>query len=83
MGELMMEDKIIDMIREINPYEDIDENTKLIDDGILDSLTLVLLISCIESEFGIKITEEKMNVANFETIQNIVSLIQNIKKNEA
>lgn len=77
-----MKNKIIGIIEEINPYEDINETTKLIEDGILDSLTLVLLVSCIENEFGIKIPEEKINISNFETVQNIVLLLENLKKKE-
>lgn len=77
-----MKNKIIGIIEEINPYEDINETTKLIEDGILDSLTLVLLVSCIENEFGIKIPEENINISNFENVQNIVLLLENIKKKE-
>ena len=77
-----MKNKIIGIIEEINPYEDINETTKLIEDGILDSLTLVLLVSCIENEFGIKIPEENINIFNFENVQNIVLLLENIKKKE-
>ena len=44
--------KLSKILEEMNPYEEIFPDTKLIEEGILDSLTMVLLIGCIEKEFG-------------------------------
>lgn len=73
------EKKLLEMISDLNPYEEISMDTKLIEEGILDSLTLVLLISSIETEFGIKVPEDKIKLSNFETIGNMTELIRQLK----
>ncbi len=73
-----MVEKILEFIREINPYEDIEENTQLISGGILDSLTLVLLINEIENEYRIQIPEEMLKPEYFETPNQIVEFIEKI-----
>jgi|MudIll2142460700_1097286.scaffolds.fasta_scaffold42634_2 acyl carrier protein len=48
----------------------------LISSGVLDSLTLLQLISFIEEEFGITVQDEEMARENFQTINDIVSLVE-------
>lgn len=69
----------MEILREINPYEDISPDTKLIEEGILDSLTLMLLVSMIEKEFEIKVPEDMLQISNFETIDNIIQMLQILK----
>lgn len=73
-----MSEKILEMLREIEPYEEIDETSSLIEDGILDSLTLVVLISEIESAFQIKIPEDRLQPELFENVPKIVELINEL-----
>lgn len=73
-----MSEKILEILREIEPYEEIDETSRLIEDGILDSLTLVVLISEIESAFQIKIPEEKLQPELFEDVPKIVELVNGL-----
>lgn len=73
-----MSEKILDILREINPYEDIDETSKLIEDAILDSLTLVVLIGEIEANFNIKIPEDKFQPEFFEDVPKIVALVNEL-----
>lgn len=72
-------ERILEMIREINPFDDYDENTLLIEEGILDSLTLVILIEQIENEFNVKIPEEQLDPANFESVIKIQEFIESLK----
>lgn len=73
-----MIEKILEMIQEINPYEEINEESRLIEDAILDSLTLVLLISEIEETFQIKIPEDKLRPELFENVSMIAKLINEL-----
>ena len=36
-----MTEQLLEMLREIQPYEEINQDTLLLDEGILDSLTMV------------------------------------------
>lgn len=74
-----MKEIILGILQEINPYEDIDENTSLIKGEILDSLTLVLLINELENKLNVKIPENKLQPENFENVCQIVELIEVIR----
>ncbi len=73
-----MKEDILEMIHEINEYEDFDEETDLFENDILDSLTLVMLIGQMEEKFGIFIPEEVVSVKNFSTVNAMVSVIESL-----
>ena len=73
-----MTQRILDILREINPYEEIDETSRLIEDAILDSLTLVILINEIEGAFHIKVPEDRLQPEFFENVPKIVALINEL-----
>jgi acyl carrier protein len=74
-----MKDEIIAFIQEINEYEDFEDDTDLFENGILDSLTLVLLINNIEERMGVFIPEEVVTLENFATVNKITGMIEKLK----
>ncbi len=76
----MIKDKLLRMLQEINPYEDIMDETLLVHEGILDSLTLVIFMNEIEQEFDIQIPEDKLQPEFFDNINRIVELIEMLQK---
>jgi acyl carrier protein len=52
------------------------DNTALIGDGVVDSTGILEVISFLEESFGIKIADEEMTPANFETVTAIAALVQ-------
>jgi acyl carrier protein len=78
-----MKDLILNFIR--NEYfEDDDEeitfDTPLISGGYIDSFSMVSLLIFIENKFKIKIPPEKATPRAFDSVNNIVTLInQHIK----
>ncbi len=68
-----MKEKILAMLKEINPYVDIDETTNLLEEEILDSMELLFLVTQLEETYHIKIPIETIQAADFETIGNIVA----------
>ena len=78
----MIKDKLLRMLQEINPYEDIMDETLLVHEGILDSLTLVIFMNEIEQEFDIQIPEDKLQPEFFDNIKRIVELIEMLLKGE-
>ncbi len=73
-----MKEKIADYIHEINEYEDFEDDTDLFESDILDSLTLVMLISNIEEGLGVFIPEEVVTLENFATVNKIAQLVEKI-----
>ena len=60
--------------------EHIAPDESLINSGILDSVTLLQLISFIEEQFDITVEDEEVTADNFETIQIMREFI--VKKQE-
>lgn len=75
-----MKDKLKKIIEEINPFDDFDEDTKLLEEGVLDSLTLRVFIERIEENFKIEIPEEEIVLENFLTIGTIEQLVNKFTK---
>ena len=73
-------DEIMNILQEIDPYEDFDVNTPLLEEGILDSLSLMYLINEIESLFHINIPLEQIVEENFETVTRIYEFINTLKE---
>lgn len=55
------------------------KDAPLVTSGILDSLSLLKLISFIEKQFGVNIAMEEVVPENFETIDTIVSFVSSKK----
>jgi acyl carrier protein len=74
-----MKEKITEFIQEINEYEDFEDDTDLFENGILDSLSLVLLINNIEERLGVFIPEEVVTLENFATVNKIAGMVDSLK----
>ena len=55
--------------------KDFDENTNLIERGIIDSMSLVRLISFIEEQYSVQVQDEDIVPENFSTLTKIGSFI--------
>lgn len=56
--------------------EQIDENTKLISSGIVDSFSMVSLKMFLEKKFRITIPDDKATPEAFDSVNNIINLVQ-------
>ena len=74
-----MRNKILQILKE-NVFEllnkDIDENTKLISTGYLESFDVINLITLFEKEFNIDIKLEEIELSSFETVIAMDELIK-------
>ncbi len=75
-----MRDILKKIVEEINPFDDFEEDTNLLEEGILDSLTLMIFIERIEEEFKIEIPEKEVVLENFVTIKKIEQLINKLRQ---
>ncbi|HEX7319750.1 MAG TPA: acyl carrier protein [bacterium] len=60
--------------------QEIDENTKLISNGIVDSFSMVSLKTFLEKKFQIKIPDEKATPKAFDSVNNILALLKEFVK---
>ena len=72
-------EKLLEILKEIRPDVDFENETELIDEGILDSFDVVSIISEIDDAFGVQIRINELEPENFNSAEAIWSLIQKLK----
>ena len=72
-------DELIRILEEVKPDVDYEIETALIDDGIIESLELMQIISEIEAEFDVEIEMENLIPENFNSAEAIMNLIESLQ----
>lgn len=75
-------DYVIEEYLDEDSTEEIDENTPLISSGIVDSFSMVSLKMFLEKKFQVKIPDEKATTEAFDTVNNIMALLNGFVKEE-
>ena len=72
-------EKLLEILQRVRPDVDFKNETLLIDDGILDSMDVVSIISELDDEFGVQVRINELFPDNFNSVEAIWNLIQNLK----
>ncbi|MBE5814636.1 MAG: acyl carrier protein [Clostridiales bacterium] len=73
-----MMEKILEILKSIRSDIDFENETKLIDDGILDSFDIVSIVAELCDAYDITITAEDMEPENFNSVQAMLALVERI-----
>ena len=68
-------DELMKILTETCPGIDFEHETALIDDGILESLDIVTIVSEIMAVFGVELNVDDLLPENFNSVQAIWELI--------
>ena len=71
--------ELLDILKEIRPDVDFENEDALIDDGVLDSFDVVSIISEIDDKFGVQIRITELDPENFNSAEEIWNLIKKLK----
>lgn len=71
-------ERILQILEEINPYVDITEESDLIGEEILDSTSILVLVTELEETYGMVIDEKLIIPERFASISTIVELIMRL-----
>ncbi len=71
-------DKLKSILEDNWPDVDFEKETALIDDGILTSLDIVLLVGELNDAFGIEITADELLPENFNSAAAIEALVRRL-----
>ncbi len=74
-----MKEKLIEFIYDEFVEDDdvvIDEDTKLISSGLIDSFSLVSLQQFIETEFGKRVPAPVITAESFDTVKQMIEIIE-------
>lgn len=74
-----MEEKITALLEEEYPDIDFTASDTLVDDGILDSLTITGIIAALSMEFGIVIPYEEIIEENFNSIAGLARMVEKLQ----
>ena len=71
---------LLSILEEINPGIDYKNETHLIDDNKLDSLSVLSLVAEIEDAFDIEISPTDLIPANFNSAKSLMMMINRLKE---
>ena len=74
-----MEEKIFNLLETEYPDIDFRKSKALVDDGILDSLTITGIIALLTMEFGIIIPYEEIIEENFNSVASLSRMVERLK----
>lgn len=74
-----MEEKILTLLSGEYPEIDFEASDFLVDDGILDSLTITGIIAALTMEFGITIPYEEIIEENFNSIAGLARMVEKLQ----
>ena len=69
----------MEILKGIRPDVDFENETTLIDDGILDSFDVVSIISELDNEFDVQVRITELDPENFNSAESIWNLVQELK----
>lgn len=74
---MVVKDRVLEIVNDVL-NEDVNEDSSVQNTASWDSLAYMAILSCIEDEFGLEVSENNIN--NFDSVTNIISEIENGKK---
>ena len=71
-----MREQIIEILTEICPGVDFEQETSLIDDGLIDSLDIVAVVTDLMDTFDVQLGVDDLTPGNFNSVDAICQLIE-------
>ena len=78
-----MKEKVLSMLKELQPAFGFEENVDFIEAGYLDSFDIIQLISMLESGFGVLISALEIVPENFRSVETICRLVEKSPRRDA
>lgn len=75
-----MEEKVYEILSMEFPEVDFKSSDTLVDDGILDSLTITGIIACLSMEFGIILPYEEIIEENFNSVKTMAAMVERLRR---
>ena len=72
-------EKLLEILKNIRPDVDFENETSLIDDGLLDSFDVVSIISELDNEFDVQVRITELDPENLNSAASIWALVQELQ----
>lgn len=73
---------VLHVLQEVRPDIAFESETKLIDDGILDSFDIVSIVGDLNDEFEIEISVDELLPENFNSLHAITELVERMMQDQ-
>ena len=73
-------EELLELLQEVLPNVNWEVEKSLVDDGVLDSIDIITIISEITDEYDIKISTDEMKAENFNSVEAIYEMIQTLQE---
>lgn len=77
-----MDERLLEILEDIQPEVDFEACTTLIDDHYLDSLSIISLVAELEEEFDITIPTVEIIPDNFNSAENMWAMITRLMEED-
>ena len=74
-----MKEQLLELLEEIRPDVDFENEKQLITDGVLDSFDIVSMVTAMNDEFDIEIEVGNLVPDNFNSIEGMMTLIEKLQ----
>lgn len=71
-------EEFISMLKEIKPHVDFANEEALVDDGLIESLDIISIISEIADRYGVQIPSDEIIPDNFNSAEALYELVQDL-----
>ena len=75
-----MRDEVLKVLLDEYPNIDFESSDALVDEGVLDSLTITGIIAALSVEFGITIPYEDITEDNFNSVDAMAAMVERLQK---
>ena len=75
-------DTVIEILEDLCPDADVRTSTTLIDDRIIDSMTMLALVAELEDAFDVQIPAVEIMPANFNSASAIAALVERLQEED-
>ena len=72
-------EELLEILQDIKPGVDFENETALIDNGVLDSLDIIKLVGQITDEFDVEVEVTDLVPANFNSAKAMYAMIQRLE----
>lgn len=72
-------EKLLEILNEVDDSIDFEHETRLIDDHILDSFSIIMLVGELEDAYDITIDAAEMTPANFNSAEALLQMVERLQ----
>ena len=75
-------ERVLEILTDVRPDVDFMNETKVIDDGSIDSVDIIAIVSELNDEFDVQIPIDELEPDNFNTVEAIYELIIKLQEDD-